>query len=120
MNNLNWIIFALAIVGVVLNIRKKRACFLFWLVTNGYWAVYNYAAGELAEAATFAVFWVLSIYGFKSWGKPATKKIQAEIEQLCRDIYEKQEIIEAQHRTIIKQNEDSDLDKKGILLQNKD
>ena len=44
----------------------------------------------------------------------------AEIEQLCRDLGEKQEIIEAQHQTIIKQNEDSDLGKKVILLQNQE
>jgi len=73
MNIFNWIILVLAVVGVILNIRKNRVCFLFWQVTNGYWAFYNYQAGEIAEAVTFAVFFFMSIYGFGAWGEDLPK-----------------------------------------------
>ena len=36
---LTWLLTALSLVGVVLNIRKQRASFGVWLFTNGAWAV---------------------------------------------------------------------------------
>ena len=32
--NLMWIVTFASIVGTMLNIRKMRACFVIWLVTN--------------------------------------------------------------------------------------
>ena len=85
---LNWIAFTLAIVGAILNIRKNRACFLLWIVTNFYWMIYNAHAGEIAESATFFVFFVVSFVGFVKWGLAAKDKKPARItgEQILRAI----------------------------------
>lgn len=40
-----------------------------WLVSNFYWAVYNYLAGEYCQAVIFLAFFGLSVYGLFSWSK---------------------------------------------------
>jgi len=69
------IVTAVALVGLIFNIRRRRVCFVLWLLSNGYWCYYNFAAGEYAQAVLFAVFFVVSIIGFFAWRK---SKIGAE------------------------------------------
>ena len=49
-----WIVFLIALVGAVLNVLEKRVCFLFWMVSNGTWLIYNCDGGEIEQAATYA------------------------------------------------------------------
>jgi len=64
---MTWLISILAIVGVILNIKKYRICFAIWLVTNGFWALHNLAIGEHAQAALFGIYFALSVYGLFEW-----------------------------------------------------
>lgn len=64
---MNWLIVVIALVGIVLNVRRKWQGFLFWLVSNAWWCVHNIAIGEYAQAVLFFVFWVLSVYGIHNW-----------------------------------------------------
>ena len=68
---MNWIIVFIAFAGVILNIKKHWFCFLLWLISNGYWFVYNIRIGEFAQASIYGVFFILSIYGLFSWRKKA-------------------------------------------------
>ena len=62
-----WVLTALSIAGVLLNIRKNRICFAIWLLTNTTWAVVDWMTGLPAQAALFAVYAVLAVAGWVSW-----------------------------------------------------
>ena len=65
----SWFISALALVGVVLNIYKVRWCFAVWLCTNCAWMIVDFAAGLYAQAALFAVYTVLAVWGLVRWAR---------------------------------------------------
>lgn len=85
---MNWIIVMIAITGVVLNIRRKWYCFLFWGVSNLYWLFYNLSIGEYAQAVLFNVFFILCFYGTITWeakNKDVHKQnlIKSKVINLC-------------------------------------
>lgn len=45
-----WALTALSLLGVVLNIKKKRSCFVLWIITNGLWAAVDFYSGLQAQA----------------------------------------------------------------------
>ena len=57
----------IAITGVVLNVRRKWQCFLFWGVSNLWWLIHNICIGEYAQAVLFGVFFLLCLYGAIEW-----------------------------------------------------
>ena len=70
----SWLISALALVGVVLNIYKIRYCFWIWLCTNSFFCVLDFAAGLYAQAALFAVYAVLAVWGLVRWREDGRAK----------------------------------------------
>jgi len=62
-----WLVTALSLVGVILNIRHDRRCFYLWTGTNVAWAVVDFHRGLYAQAALFAVYFVLAIWGVIAW-----------------------------------------------------
>ena len=62
-----WAMAALSLVGVVLNIKKRRECFYVWAVTNAAWVVIDIYHGIYAQAALLAVYFVLAIWGIFEW-----------------------------------------------------
>lgn len=69
MNDMSWAIAVLSVVGVVLNVKKLRAGFAVWSVTNGFWAVYDFSIGAYAQAALFTVYLGLALWGLWEWRK---------------------------------------------------
>ena len=67
MDNASWIIAALSIVGVILNIKKNKFCFVIWAGTNGFWTAYDYSIGAYAQAALFGVYFTLALWGLWEW-----------------------------------------------------
>ena len=66
-DNLMWIVTFASIVGTMLNIRKMRACFFIWLVTNSLWMIYDIWINNYPQAALFAVYVALAVWGIYSW-----------------------------------------------------
>lgn len=67
---MTWLLASASLIGVVLNIKRQRACFAVWLATNATWAVVDLRAGLPAQAALMAVYCGLAVYGWCAW-KPA-------------------------------------------------
>ena len=67
--NFSWIITAASLAGVVLNIKKNRACFAIWACTNLFWCIYDFMIGAWAQSALFAVYFCLAIWGIIEWRK---------------------------------------------------
>ena len=51
-----WIIAALSLLGVWLNIRRHYGCFLIWSFTNAVWAAVDLSHGLPAQAMLMAVY----------------------------------------------------------------
>jgi len=66
---MTWLLTGLSIIGVILNIHKRREGFLVWMVTNTSWMIIDFAHGLPAQGALFGVYLVLSIVGWFKWGK---------------------------------------------------
>lgn len=69
-----WFLTAFSLLGVVLNIKRKKFCFIIWGVTNATWAIIDYQAGLIAQAALFAIYFCLAIWGLIEWGRATTSK----------------------------------------------
>jgi nicotinamide mononucleotide transporter len=69
MDIFTWIITILAIVGVVLNIKKRVEGFYLWVGSNLAWVVIDYNAGLYAQAVLFMVYTGLSVWGIIEWRK---------------------------------------------------
>ena len=64
-----WIITFISIVGVVLNIKKRKECFIIWAGTNFAWALYDYLIGAYAQSFLFGIYFCLAIWGIMEWNK---------------------------------------------------
>ena len=73
LNLITWILMFLSLFGTVLNIQKRPACFYVWGVTNLGWMLIDIGAGIYAQAALFAIYLGLSIYGAWHWGRGKNK-----------------------------------------------
>ena len=62
-----WINATLSLLGVVLNIHKKRSGFAIWMGTNASWAIIDWRAGLYAQSVLFAVYFVLAVWGYWKW-----------------------------------------------------
>jgi hypothetical protein len=62
-----WAVAAASLVGVVLNIQRRRSAFGIWLCTNTAWAVVDTWHGVYPQACLQAA---LSVYGLYQWRKP--------------------------------------------------
>jgi nicotinamide riboside transporter PnuC len=70
-----WIVTVFSIVGVILNIKKRKECFIIWSATNAAWACYDFYIGAYAQSALFTVYFILALWGLHEW---KTEKQQKE------------------------------------------
>jgi nicotinamide riboside transporter PnuC len=64
-----WLVTAGSLIGTILNIKKKRICFVIWLVTNALWTAYDLYIKNYPQAGLFAVYVVLAVWGIIAWRK---------------------------------------------------
>ena len=73
-----WIITAMSLWGVWLNIKKDKRCFYIWIVANFGWIAVDIEAGLYAQAALFGIYSLLSVYGLVEWSRDERVKLQAK------------------------------------------
>ena len=59
----------LAVIGVLMNNRLVRHCFLIWMVSNALSAGLHIQMGMWSLAARDVVFFVLAVEGWMKWGR---------------------------------------------------
>ncbi len=64
---MTWLVAAASLFATWLNIRRVRACFAIWFVTNVAWAVYDLAHGLPAQGVLMAVYAGLAVWGWFAW-----------------------------------------------------
>ncbi len=62
-----WVLFALSFAGVVLNIKKRKECFIFWGVANIGWIAVDWSQNLPAQAAMFVVYLATCFWGWREW-----------------------------------------------------
>ena len=71
---ITWSMTLLSIIGVILNIKKKKICFVLWSITNVSWCIYDFVIGAYAQSFLFLVYLGLSIWGIFEWKKEEVKQ----------------------------------------------
>lgn len=66
-NILTGLLTILALIGVVLNIKKNKACFYIWLVTNASWACIDFYKDIPAQGILFTIYTGLAVWGIFAW-----------------------------------------------------
>ena len=67
--NWTWIVTAFGILGMVLNIKKRKECFYVWGCTNIAWTVIDIQAGVYSQALLQMIFFGASVWGIYEWRK---------------------------------------------------
>jgi nicotinamide riboside transporter PnuC len=62
-----WVLSLASLVGVILNIYKRKECFYLWSVTNGLWIVYTWHRGAYPLTALFGAYFILALWGIWRW-----------------------------------------------------
>ena len=78
-----WTAAALAVTGNVFVVRKNRLGYWFWICANIIFIVRNVRLAEWPQAALFAVYLGLAVWGWWSWRTPA-KPRGAELVKTAR------------------------------------
>ena len=68
-----WLLTGLSLIGVWLNVKKRNSCFLFFIVTNTCWAVYDFSIGAVEQGFLFCVYFLLSVYGLWEWSREKSR-----------------------------------------------
>lgn len=69
-----WLVTAASVVGTVANSLQKRWCFWIWLCTNAFWAAYNAARGQWAQALLYLFNLAMALLGLAKWRKKAVSQ----------------------------------------------
>lgn len=64
---MSWVLVVIALIGTVLNVRRQRLGFVFWVVSNAGLMVVNAGIGQLAQAVMFGVYLGLAVWGLVAW-----------------------------------------------------
>ena len=66
---MTWILTAVCLAGTVLNVKKKRFCFVLWAAGNIAWLIYDIASGLYSRALLDAVQLGFAVWGLFEWKK---------------------------------------------------
>lgn len=69
--DITWPLTVLSISGTILNIKQDRRGFILWSVANLGWFIVDINIHQYAQAALFACYLVLSLWGLVSWAPKA-------------------------------------------------
>ena len=76
-----WMTAIASTVAVVLNIRRNRACFAIWLMTNLSWCVIDFVHEIYGQSLLQAIYAGLSVWGLAEWRRDRSQtktEVQAE------------------------------------------
>ena len=65
---IGWLATVVAVAGVYLNNRRRRACFVLWLVSNAMTLAVHFYVAMWSLAVRDLAFLMLAIHGWWLWG----------------------------------------------------
>lgn len=67
LDTISWIITGASFLATWMNVNQDRRCFWIWIVTNGFWSVFDFSKGMYSQSLLFAVYLMLAIVGLIKW-----------------------------------------------------
>lgn len=64
---MTWILVALSLIGIFLNVKMHRSCFIIWTVAYFFWMLVDWQHAIYSQAALCAVQVLLSLNGLLKW-----------------------------------------------------
>lgn len=74
MDILSWVMASVALAGTILNSRRSKLGFYFWIASNLWMSVTSIVAGLTAQGTLFFIYLILAIYGLIKWTKIESEK----------------------------------------------
>jgi len=65
-----------SLVGIVLNSKKKMACWIVWLFSNIMWIIYSAIEGDVPSISLWILFSIFNIYGWIQWRKDLKPRLE--------------------------------------------
>ena len=69
------IITILSLIGVILNVKKRKEGFIFWSISNAFWCGHNFNISEYYQSFLYLVYLGLAIWGLFEWSRSNKKTI---------------------------------------------
>lgn len=66
---IEWVATILTLIGVVLNIKKIRVCFIIWFVANSFWIYIMAMSQHWGMVICQIVFCATCVWGWFAWAK---------------------------------------------------
>lgn len=67
MSEISWLMALLAILGTILNLKRRWEGFLLWIVSNSFWFIHNMQIGEYQQASLSCLYTFLAVAGIREW-----------------------------------------------------
>lgn len=64
-----WFMTFLALTGTILNAKKNKIGFQFWMISNLFFCLHNLFIEQYPQSALFGIYWILAIYGYYNWSE---------------------------------------------------
>lgn len=65
---ITWILTGIALLGWILNIKRKRICWLFLEISAIGFLMINYLQHDYGQATLWLIYCFLGVYGYFQWG----------------------------------------------------
>jgi len=65
--NLMWGVTAVSLYSTILNLKRKRVCFLIWMFTDLAWSIYDISIANYPQGVLMAIYFMLAIWGYLEW-----------------------------------------------------
>lgn len=76
---IQWTMTFVAVIGTICNSYRKRSGFIFWIISNIFWIIYDLYKKEYAQAGIFIFNTFMNIVGFFKWKRLEVKEEHKEL-----------------------------------------
>ena len=66
---IDWVLSIITLIGTILNVKKKKEGFIFWIIANIGWIYYTLEYELYSQISIWVSFTAASIYGYITWRK---------------------------------------------------
>lgn len=74
---MGYIFTLFAIIGTIMNSMQKKACFLFWLLSNIYYIAVNLLNKDYPQTLLFIFNSIVAVVGYFAWLKKEKQEVRS-------------------------------------------
>ena len=62
-----WFITFISVFGTILNVKKRKECFLIWIFSNSAFCIYDFMIKSYAQSFLWFIYVCISVWGIFEW-----------------------------------------------------